>query len=71
MLECINCGNEYDGESVPFCEAYDDNKTKCVDVRLCEGCEENEISSGDEFCYRCEREWAQERADREWDYWHA
>ena len=71
MLECINCGEAYDENNAPLCAGYDDGVTKCVDVRMCEGCEENEAQSGDDLCERCEREWAQERADREWDYWHA
>ena len=72
MVECLECGNKFDKDNVPMCEAYDDNETKCLDVRLCEGCEENEVVERlSDLCDRCEREWEQERRDREWDYWHA
>jgi hypothetical protein len=74
MVECIQCGDKFDKDNAPLCEAYEDNETKCIDVRMCEGCKEEEADSEslyDHLCTSCSYEVEQERRDQEWDYWHA
>ena len=74
MVECLECGNKFDKDNAPLCEAYDDGETKCFDVRMCESCSENEADPEtglDYLCANCQSDWEQESRDRDWDYWHA
>jgi hypothetical protein len=74
MVECLECGDKFDKDNAPMCEAYDDGETKCFDVRMCEGCAEYEAdpdTGSDNLCARCQYEWEQEKRDREWDYRNA
>lgn len=42
-----------------------------IDCVNCGNYEVPFINSDDDACERCLAEWAQERRDQEWDYWHA